>query len=480
MKKIEFKNKKVIYFVTLIGIVAIMGIAYYVFASMSKDNINNNVNVVPNNGDTTSDTEVVVNSNINNNEDENSKFVKDKKIGSYIWFSGNRWRILSKDNDMIALVSDVPIAILNFNLEKNNNYSLSYIRSWLNGKYYNTLNNKDLIKRDTYVWKKNDDGTVNSVNDYVGMLTKEDYLKNKNIFSTGKYFWTMSASLHSNAQVYYVTNVGDMDIGTVDSKYGVKPVIKLVNTISIKNGNGTKAIPYKLAEENIASSGEKLNTRHSGEYLLYSDMIWRVVEKNENGTTRLALNNVVWGEGFDSNNIPVYSPDDSKNIGYFLNNVFYNNLSNKEWIIPENWYLKDFGYTVPEEPKPTSPEYIKYIRYNERLKYEADPNTRNSFPPPTLEEIAYARSRIESVSAYIGMLKIGDLLTYDSFSADWWLITQPKDSVNKLYYIYTLTGIISKADAFTNFPARPVINLDPAVYITEGDGSLENPYKLAK
>ncbi|HCC08095.1 MAG TPA: hypothetical protein DEP72_08085 [Clostridiales bacterium] len=398
----------------------------------------------------------------------NSVYIKDKKVGSYIWFSGSNWIVLDKANDGIVLISVEPIAILNYNDKDNNYYNLSYLRHWLNEKYYKTLNNKALLMPQTFVWRQNEDGTENTVTDYIGILTKESYMKNKDMLNISKYNWTMSAPLYFIDQAYCITNSGNLETAEIDSKYGVSPIIKISNKISLRGGDGTKASPYKLEQEYIAKVGEKLNNRHSGEYISYSGLSWRIVDVNPNLTTKLVSNNVIWFEGFDTRNVPTYYPDDKYNIGNYLNTVFYNNLENKEWIAMADWYLKDFGY-VPPVIDPKNPSQFE--------NYIEDPNNPVEKP---IEQIRYERNKVESISTYVGLLKFGDLLTTTDIDADWWLITQPNNSSTKLYYIYYLSGIISQADAFTKFPARPAINLDKAINITGGEGTKNNPYTISK
>ncbi|OGO84869.1 MAG: hypothetical protein A2Y24_08815 [Clostridiales bacterium GWE2_32_10] len=464
MKSI-FKNKFMIVLILIITLISIIGVSYII---LNKDKLKppksetdpNNINQ-----QTDSSQDQTTSENQGNKEGVE---LKDKKVGSYIWFSGNNWRIINKSDDGIELISAKPVAILNFGLENNNYYDQSYLRKWLNQKYYTTLNNKELLKTQTYIWRKNNDGTTNSVTDYIGLLTKEEYVKNKDILNMSKYNWTMSAPSYIENQAYYVSNNGKLDIAQVDSKYGVSPIIKLINNISIKDGNGTKELPYRIVEERIAKPGEKLNTRHSGEYVSYSGLIWRVVDINQNLTTKLLYNNVIWFEGFDTRNIPVYDKEDKNNIANYLNTVFYGNLSNNNWLVMSDWYMKDYGYIPPVEDPNNPPQFVNY---------NYDPNNPDE---KTVEQISYERRKIESISAYVGLLRFGELLTTTDISADWWLITQVNDSSSKLYYIYYLSGIISQTEAFTKLPARPAINLDSAVYITGGDGTLDNPYKLAR
>ncbi|HAN10178.1 MAG TPA: hypothetical protein DCP90_06160 [Clostridiales bacterium] len=401
-------------------------------------------------------------------ENKNSIYIKDKEVGSYIWFSGNNWIILNKADDGIVLISADPIAILNYNYEDNNEYDLSYLRVWLNQTYYKTLNNKALLIPQTFIWRENEDGTNNSVTDNIGMLTKDEYIKYKGILNISKYNWTMSAPSYALNQAYCISNDGKLNVAPIDSKYGVTPVIKISNTISLKSGEGTKASPYKLKQESIAKTGEKLNTRHSGEYITYSGFSWRIVDVNTNLTTKIVCNSAIWFQGFDTRNIPSYNPKDKYNIANFLNTVFYENLENKHWIVLSDWYIRDIGYMAPAKDPKKSSQYDK-VGNNPDKKVEK-----------SIEQVKYEQNKVESISANVGLLRLGELITTTDINADWWLITQPNDSTTKIYYVYYLSGIISQADAFTNFPARPAINIDESVYITGGEGTIDNPYTINK
>lgn len=82
-----------------------------------------------------------------------------------------------------------------------------------------------------------------------------------------------------------------------------------------------------------------LHDEAPGTVITFSGKQWTILEQMPNGETYLFLG-VRYGDGtraFDPDGTNMYDPDDSNNIAYYLNNDFYNNLSQKELINEHSW-----------------------------------------------------------------------------------------------------------------------------------------------
>jgi len=71
---------------------------------------------------------------------------------------------------------------------------------------------------------------------------------------------------------------------------------------------------------------------------------------------------------------------------------------------------------------------------------------------------------------------------YNNSSYQWTLIRRPSSANNQVYYITTagLSAYTTVTYGTSNYNYRPCVYLDPSVMITDGDGSVNNPYVLAK
>ena len=63
-------------------------------------------------------------------------------------------------------------------------------------------------------------------------------------------------------------------------------------------------------------------------------------------------------------------------------------------------------------------------------------------------------------------------------SGDYWLATN-FDRTTTNYYWDGIMNYLSDSNTNINFGLRPVIKLDANVYVVDGDGSIDNPYKIA-
>lgn len=460
-------NKKIIYISTAILVVLLIAAVLLFFMNKKNEgNVIDNNNQTENQENNQENVENVDNNVSNNNQViNNSKKLIDKKVGSIIWFSGKEWIYLDKTQNGIKLLAKNNIATLGYmnGNENSNYYPGSYLRNWLNTKFYNSLKNKDYIVKSKYIWKNEGNNEEQYVLDNVGLATTNECIKRFNQVDIQKFFYTLSASEFLNDEVYCISDQKTIESINGKEKIGIRPVIVLKKDIEVKQGEGTQNKPYYI--NNLPTvENEKLNTRYSGEYLKYSDTLWRIVDINPDLSVKILRVGI--GDdivAFDKNALPIFMPNRDGNIGKYLNEIVYDRLKNKEWIIEGNWYIKDLGYVKP--PKMTEEEKKKYKPKNRKKKQEE------------LEMIEL--KRIDYVKAKIGLLKIGDLFTGADNGYNWWLLTQPNFETDKVYSVYSKIGKLSKADAIITNQARIVLNLKSSIIIAGGNGTKLNPYLIS-
>lgn len=279
---------------------------------------------------------------------DNNYYYKGKVTDNYLYYSARLWRIISFNDNGIKLITEDTQTSMIWSTE--NNYKNSYIYNWLNitdkehsGIFINSLNNYKnyLIKHSwcTDIVTKDNQTCNDTLNDYVGLISIEEYLKAGGIESylnNNNYFWTINASENN---VWYIFDKGGINDETNDDtgyySYGVRPSIVLDINTPLYKGDGTKDNPYIIENDNSVI----LNHKSIGSYIKYNDNLFRIIEKN-NDYIKLTL---------------AYHLEDSKvnynNINQYLNNVLLNKLEKNNLVKCPFYggnYSKDNNYDYKE------------------------------------------------------------------------------------------------------------------------------------
>lgn len=279
---------------------------------------------------------------------DNNYYYKGKVTDNYLYYSARLWRIMSfNDNGIKLITEDIQTSMV---WSTENNYKNSYIYNWLNitdkehsGIFLNSLNNYKnyLIKHSwcTDIVTKDNQTCNDTLNDYVGLISIEEYLKAGGIESylnNNNYFWTINASENN---VWYIFDKGGINDETNDDtgyhSYGVRPSIVLDINTPLYKGDGTKDNPYIIENDNSVI----LNHKNIGSYIKYNDNLFRIIEKNDD-YIKLTL---------------AYHLEDTKvnynNINQYLNNVLLNKLKKNNLVKCPFYggnYNKDNNYDYKE------------------------------------------------------------------------------------------------------------------------------------
>ena len=265
---------------------------------------------------------------------------KGKNVDNYVKYSGRVWRIVKTVGDNIKLVSNDIDTSLVWGIDTD--YENSLVRNYLNTttsikSYYDTLSNKEfLIDTETCVdnYNNGDYSCDKKVTDKVGLISIYEYQDAGGLNSylnIGKYFWTSNTSDDNKA--WYVYKEGTLNNNVYSGKtyfiYGVRPTITVKGDTKVLKGVGTKEDPFDidLPTTNV------LNSKRIGEYVKYSDYIWRIIDADTD-SVKVALNGVIekdnekYAPSFGSSSYM----DLSSKMGQYLNNEFYNAVD-KEYIL---------------------------------------------------------------------------------------------------------------------------------------------------
>lgn len=388
---------------------------------------------------------------------EKKGYYTGKEPNNYLRLSGMLFRIIGVDGDNVKIVASEDIANVNYD----------GISSWLEDYYMKHINDeaKKILVKNKYCnmaatsenlattectsYTKKRYAYITSITD-----VNKSLVNNESFLRPGTMTWLANESDKDKA--YSTRNIffGEYSYNYVfipenkTENYGVRPVLTVKGSTLVKSGDGTYENPYSFGETKSGKIDEKINTRYSGEYLEYAGNLWRIIEVNSDGTTK-----IISVENIKKNGVPVeikydtksekkiYNPKEKGNIGYQINNRMSEYIDtsyfvNKNISVPI--YKKEFQYGKEQETK-------KY-----KVKLSA-PNMYEMF------------STIENLK-----------------NSSYWLVNS---SETKYYKAVTSdVGVVISGEIgdYTKFGVRVVGNLSKSVIITKGNGTLEKPYGITK
>lgn len=109
--------------------------------------------------------------------------------------------------------------------------------------------------------------------------------------------------------------------------YGVRPMMVIKGSSLITGGTGTRSDPYVFGDVNRAKAGDSVHSRYTGEYIIDGNIMWRIIEPIEDGTTKVISVAPITSLDSDLTFVLepehekiVYDPKDKTSLGYFINN----------------------------------------------------------------------------------------------------------------------------------------------------------------
>ena len=384
---------------------------------------------------------------------------------NYVWYSGHLWRIMTVNTDgTVKMITEDSAAGFAYYDGTSSLFKGSYAENWLNVDFYSSLNNPSkYIVEANYC---NARGTaLNNANETcadryvirekVALITLDEYnlLGGANSFlNNGDRFYTITTS--SNTALVVVHNNGVAKTGYKSwEPYAMRPVVTLSADVKIASGKGTKADPYYIQNNETAKVNTLLNKRNSGEYVTFGNQTWRIMQV-DGTSTRLILDGFFKESGKDTYKVMEYGTygtfDITKEgeVAHYLNNTVYNTFSDKEkdMLLLAKWYYN--GYRLGQNPKKTT----------------------------LLASTNYTY-------AYVGLPSVGELMSgssstgrVDGLTA--WTINYNDEYDGYSWYLTSLGGSDFALMAGER-ALRPVIELNPNVIITGGNGTAGNPYQLS-
>lgn len=371
---------------------------------------------------------------------------KGNDLANYVQYSGRIWRIVSIDSDNnIKLITDSSQTSLVWGISTD--YKNSYVRSWLNDEdndiksFYESLTNTSVLvktKTCTDIVTEKKITCKDFAEDNIGLLSAYEYQLaggEDSYLNIKQYWWT--SNINSDKTAWYVYSKGSLNdtsySGTMYYSYGVRPTITIKGTAQVKNGDGSSENPYNLD----GSTSNVLNEKYVGNYISYSNYIWRIIEKDE-GYVKIVMDGVIKNgddDYFTSFGKSNYLSADST-IGSYLNKTFYNSLTNKDYVLKHSFYAGRYDNT-------NKYDFNEITKYNETFK--------------------------------IGLLQLGELFVTDV--PKYFLSTRTKTTDNNIYQVLD-DGRIYAGDLTDELRLRPTLYLKPELTVSSGNGTKKEPYMI--
>lgn len=365
---------------------------------------------------------------------------------NYIILSDIKYRIIGRDsNNNVKIVSSKDIANVNY----------SGINKWLDYFYDNMTDEaKKYIVKSNYCNDKVDStnmdtyksckSTVKDKNIYILSAKEVNESKDEDGYS---YIFPATISWISNStndkkalttRAWF--NGTNSKFYEFEKKYnfGIRPMITIKGDSLIKGGNGSEDNPYTFKETKTGKADELLNTRHSGEYLIYSNQMFRIVGIDSDSTIKVISTDTII-ENVKSNDTSIYNPKQKDNIGYIINQQVNSKINTKYFV------NKEIEVPVYKDVA----NYKKEVKTNKYKVKVAAPNMYEMF------------SAMDSGRGY-------------------WLINSSQNKAIK--NIVSDIGVIYYGEAQQDVTSgiRIVGYLDAKCKIISGSGTENDPYKITK
>lgn len=371
---------------------------------------------------------------------------------NYIYFSNMLFRIMGINGDTVKIISDKDIANVNYD----------GIEEWF--KYYEkhlTDSAKKMIVPVKYCDMTITDTTRDTTqcNHYskeknFGLISIDEINKIASDKENLSYVLLDTTSWTANdkdSKTAYAIKMFSDNSGAVDKShnFGVRPVISIKADSLIESGNGTYDSPYVLADYMKPKKNIELNKRYTGEYVEYGGYIWRIIETEADGTTKVISEQILSNgdeeltfaepEGLKSH---IYNPNNKDNVGYFINN------RSSEYV--DTKYFVNHEITVPiYKAEPKYKEEVKKQKYTVKI---SAPNMYEMFSAAVMDEFEGTYKLLNSSmsdSENPGVNNLGSVAySWDSMSYD--------------------------------YGVRPVAYFNKNVVINSGKGTIINPFKVGK
>ena len=394
------------------------------------------------------------------------KGTNEEVANNFLWYGGHQWRVLEFDTsaNTLTLITQQPLTTIqpaSAVWESEDAYNNSYIGTWLNDYFWNSLDNsiQATIQNSTF-----NVGIYNNVSEItttkkVGLLDEDQYTRagSTNSFLDIKDYWWLG-NRYSSSYVRSVYLSGSLSSFSPSSSYGVRAVIK-ISDITITGGDGTLASNYQVANKatNIdnVQVGEYINVPYSGsDNACGNDNMctFRVVSKDED-SIKVVLNGLL---------------PDASTYG-----------SSPKITTSHTIYtpLNTFAEGIGETYRYTGNKTFYIGEYPDGANYEdvQDETLEASAGLPTVGEM-FSGNDIDMAKLADGSKTFVDVNTIENPTASSYYWTMNRYSSHVRFVVNN--GYLSGENPAKSDGVRAVIYLNSDLNFTGGNGTPQSPYVL--
>lgn len=391
------------------------------------------------------------------------KGTNEEVANNFLWYGGHQWRVIEFDTsaNTLTLITQQPLTSLDasnkvWTTEKE--YNESYINSWLNDYFWNSLDSsiQSNILDSTFNIGIYSDVDKITTTKKVGLLDVEQYERTNgvNSYLDIKNMWWLG-NHYDETFIRFVDMTGMISNYNVLYSVGVRAVIK-IKDINIVDGNGTLSYNYKTIYKSLGANdvqvGEYIDvpttSNECGEEKLCT---FRVVNK-DNDSIKLVLNGLLATTSIYGNSNEISTEHEVYNL------------------------LKKFLITISDEYIYTGNKKFYTGKYPNGSNY-IDIKSQylvSSFGLPSVGEM-FSGNDLNLGTSGAKIFVDQNTIENSYVSTLYWILNSFTDLYAPTVY---QNGILNNHPINSQAGIRPVIYLKNNLTFTGGDGTAQNPYTL--
>ena len=387
---------------------------------------------------------------------------------NFLWYGGHQWRVLEFNNsdNTITLITQQPLTSIqpaSAVWTTQEEYESSYINSWLNEYFWNSLESgiqNNILDSTFNVGIYTDIDEITTIQK-VGLINEEQYVKSgteKSFLNIGEYFWISNRG--NSTLLRYVHNDGGYLASTdILRSLGIRPIIK-ISDITIMAGNGTLENSYrvenKVSNTNDVQVGEYINVPYIGsDNACGSDNMctFRIVSKN-NDSIKVVLNGLLPTTSVWANNA---------NDNITTTDLIYTNILNSFIVNIDSKYVTTGTYGVGMYESGSSFLEVKNSTIEAVVGL------------PTIGEL-FSGNDIDLKTGSLEKMFV-DVNTIENPTSayNYWMMN--RYNASSVRYV-DFAGYMSVYDPSAESGVRPVIYLKSGLMFISGNGTAQSPYEL--
>ncbi|HAN09513.1 MAG TPA: hypothetical protein DCP90_02755 [Clostridiales bacterium] len=257
-------------------------------------------------------------------------------------FGGRQFAVVNpSDGTVVSLKNITQMAFDPDNTQVYNPNDSDNIGWYLNNTYFNTFTaeEKTLIKNSIWYTGNDENEMASSLTTHIGLLRISEYnaAKTAGIFpSTGErnLWWLITPDHIDTKGVACVYSYGTQTNYWANNVRGVRPAFRILEDTNFEYDSYSGMYYYSGA----LGANKTISALNIGDTIMFHGEAWRIITPS---TGLVVLDRTIENRVFDPDNTQVYDPSDSNNIGYYLNNAYYDTYTEEEKMLIKNstWYI---------------------------------------------------------------------------------------------------------------------------------------------